>query len=361
MGLLKAVHGAVGSVLEEQWKEFYLCDELSDNTLLVPGHKLVGKRSANTRTDDNVLTNGSVLSVADGQCVLVVKQGKVIDFCREPGEHIFEDPEQAGLKGFFQEVGRRVAFGGGDIQPVIYRVYYLNVKEIMGIPFRTPSPVPFLVCDKQSGLDLDSGVMVSGCFSCRVSDPILLYKSLIGNVSRRFTRDAVNTQMQAELVSSLQPALEALSRQHIAPHRLSEQVPALEEALRRQMNEGWCGQHGLELGSFALDSCRVVDQKTVQHAQFTTILKDPATAAAAVTGAAAQAMTAAAMGKGAVPVMAVPKTIPGTPWKCSCGTTSDRKFCPECGRPRPTSWRCSCGQLNNSRFCQICGAKKPAQ
>ena len=74
MGLLKAVHGAVGSVLEEQWKEFFVCDALRDDTLLVRAHKHIGKYSANTRKDDDVLTNGSVLSVADGQCVLVVKQ-----------------------------------------------------------------------------------------------------------------------------------------------------------------------------------------------------------------------------------------------------------------------------------------------
>ena len=188
MGVIKAVHGAVGSVLEEQWKEFFQCDALSDDTLLVQAHKRIGARSANNRKDDDYLSNGSILCVADGQCVLVVKQGKIIDFCRTPGEHIFEDPEQSGFKGFFREVGKRVAFGGGDIQPTVYRVYYMNVKEITGNPFRTPEPIPFRVRDRESTIDLDSDVLLGGLFSYRVSDPVKLYKTIIGNVKGRFSR-----------------------------------------------------------------------------------------------------------------------------------------------------------------------------
>ena len=165
MGILKAAVTAAHSVKEEMWREFFCCDTMTDDVILLRGVKRVSKYSANTREDDNMLTNGSILSVADGQCVLVVKQGKVIDFCQEPGEHVFEDPEQAGLKGYFREVCRRIAFGGGDIQPTVYRVYYMNTKEITGLSFQTREPVPFRVRDEKTGLDLDSGLRLSGCFS----------------------------------------------------------------------------------------------------------------------------------------------------------------------------------------------------
>ena len=362
MGLIKAVHGALGSVLEEQWKEIFWCDAMNDGTLLIRGTKRVGKNSANTRMDDNVLTNGSLLCVADGQCVLVVKQGKVIDFCREPGEHVFEDPEQAGLKGFFQEVGRRVAFGGGDIQPVVHRVYYLNVREIPGNPFLTPAPIPFRVKDPVSGLDLDSSVLLGGLYSYRVSDPVLLYRTIVGNVEGRFTREEIRGHLDAELMTCLQPALAALSQAGLRPEDLPSHVPELCEALRDKMNEGWCGEHGLELGELAIDTLRVRDSELVQSVQHTAMLKDPAAAAAFLTQATASAMSAAAASGGsrAVPVAAVSGSAkPKEPWKCVCGAVSEGAFCPDCGRPRPAEWVCVCGRKNKGRFCQDCGRKKP--
>ena len=294
MGLLKAVHGAVGSVLEEQWKEFFRCDALDDETLMVRAYKQTGKRSANTRKDDDVLTNGSILSVADGQCVLVVKQGKVVDFCREPGEHIFEDPDQRGLKGFFKEVGRRVAFGGGDIQPVVYRVYYMNTKEITGIPFSSRSPIPFRVKDGSSALDLDSGVSLSGCFSYRVSDPVKLYKTIIGNISGRFSRAELNAHLQADVNASLQSALGSLAGRGLRPSQLPAHTEQLCEALRQQMADRWSGQHGLEIVSLALDGFKSEDGALLQSAQYASMLKDPRSAAAVLTQATAEAMTSAA-------------------------------------------------------------------
>ncbi len=292
MGILKAVHGAVGSVLEEQWKEFFCCSALSDDTILVRAHKQIGKYSANTRKDDEFLTNGSVISVADGQCVLVVKQGKVIEFCREPGEHVFEDPEQRGLKGFFKEVGRRVAFGGGDIQPVVYRVYYMNVKEITGVPFRSAGPIPFRVRDGVTSLDLDSSVRLSGCFSYRVSDPVKLYKTVIGNVSGRFGREEINSHMRADLCACLQTALGRMAEQGLRPSQLPERTPELCDALRELMNGRWSGEHGLELVSIAMDSFRAEDGELIQSAQHAAMLTDPQMAAATLTQATAEALEA---------------------------------------------------------------------
>ena len=232
MGILKAVTGAMKSVLDEQWREFFSCDAIGSDWLLVRGKKRIGPRSANTRVDDDVLTNGSILAVADGQCVLVVKQGKVIDVCAEPGEHIFEDPEQGGVKGFFREVGRRVCFGGGDIQPTVYRVYYLNVLEITGIPFETPAAIPLRVRDPVTGMDLDSSVRLSGCCSYRVSDPVKLYKTVIGNVRGNFSRREIDSHIRADLIKALQSALAACAAAGIRPSRLPAHVPDLCEALR---------------------------------------------------------------------------------------------------------------------------------
>lgn len=336
MGVLKATITAVQSVKEEMWREFFYCDAMSDDTILLRGVKRIGKYSANTRKDDDVLTSGSILSVADGQCVLVVKQGKVVDFCREPGEHVFEDPDQKGIRGFLREVGERVAFGGGDVQPTVYRVYYMNTREITGLPFRTLEPVPFRVRDEKTGLDLDSALELRGRFSYRVADPVKLYKAVIGNVTGCFTREDLAAHLRASLLQGLQPALAELSGLGLRPSGIPERVPELCEALRERMNAGWCGEHGLELAGLALDSCVITDGELVQSAQEAAVLTDPAMAAATLTQAAAEAMqAAAAAGSRAVPPAAVP--VPGDrrPWVCACGQRNDSPFCRGCGAGRP--------------------------
>jgi membrane protease subunit (stomatin/prohibitin family) len=311
---------------------------MNDDAILVRGEKRVGPRSANTRMDDNVLTNGSILCVADGQCVLVVKQGKLIDVCREPGEHIFEDPEQGGLKGFFREVGRRVAFGGGDIQPVVYRVYYLNVKEITGVPFRLRTSLPYRVRDQRTGLDLDSGLRLGGCFSYRVEDPEKLYKTVIGNVSGRFSRRELEDHLRAELTACFQPALAEQAAKGQRPWELPGQVPALCEALEERLKTGWWGEHGLALVSVAFDAPDVGDAALLQSTQHAAMLQDPALAGAALTQAAAEALPAAARSAGsrAIPVSAAGlQGDPRTPWTCVCGQENDSPFCRGCGRRRP--------------------------
>lgn len=356
MGIIKAVTGALHSVKEEMWREYFYCDTMSADTLLLRAEKRVSKYSANTRKDDNMLTNGSILSVADGQCVLVVKQGKVIDCCQEPGEHIFEDPEQRGVKGFFKEVGKRIAFGGGDIQPTVYRVYYLNTKELTGLSFQTRKLVSFRVRDAQTGLDLDSAVRISGCFSFRIADPVKLYKLLIGNVSGCYTRADLTAQLQTSLTSDLQPALARLSALGIRPSEIPAHVPELCEALREQMNAGWCGAHGLELVSLALDSCALADTELVQSAQWAKPLTDPAMAAAVLTQATAEALPAAAANSA------------GTGFGAAVLTQGPAAAAADSTRPAPavtpirrdrTPWVCVCGQQNDSPFCRACGSKRP--
>lgn len=363
MGLLKAAHGAVHSVLQEQWKEFFSCPALPDDTLLVRGRKQIGPRSANNRVDDEVVTNGSVICVADGQCVLVVKQGKVIDVCTEPGEHIFEDPEQGGVKGFFREVGNRIAFGGGDIQPTVYRVYYMNTKEITGLAFRTDSPLVLRMKDEKTGLDLDVSASLSGCFSYRVSDPVKLYRTIIGNVNGKFTRDQLSGQMRAELMKYLQPAMEQLTAEGIRPHQLPGHVPELCQALQEKMNGGWCGAHGVELWSVAIQEVGSPDAGLIRSTQAASILRDPRMAAAKLTQAVSEALPAAAAAPGPrtpPPAVLLRQPSKGSAWRCACGTVSDRGFCPDCGKPRPAEWICVCGSRNTGRFCRDCGEKRPS-
>ena len=152
MGLIKAALGAAGGVLADQWKEYFYCESLPADVLAVKGKKRVSGSSSNTSGSDNIISNGSVIAVADGQCMIIVEQGKVVDVCAEPGEYtydmstepsIFSGDLGTSIKSVFMNMGKRFTFGGEA--PKDQRVYYFNTKELMGNKYGTPNPVPFHV------------------------------------------------------------------------------------------------------------------------------------------------------------------------------------------------------------------------
>ncbi len=299
MGLIRAVAGAMDSVLQEQWKEFISCDAMGQEILLRRAHKTISDGGANSRRNDNVLTNGSLLVVADGQCVIVTSQGRIVDVCSEPGEHIFIDPNRpGGVKGFFRDVWERVGFGGEDVQPVTHRVYYVNLLEIMGNPFVTPAPIPFRISDKNIPVDADLSVMIEGMYSYRVSDPVKLYKAMTGNVASAYSRSGLQRPMTSALLTALQSALPRLGDSGLRPHSLPEHIPELTKALRDAMEKGWAGEHGLELCSIAVSSLKVMNAAGITVLQRVAVFRDPTMAAAHLTGAAADAMQAAAANPG---------------------------------------------------------------
>ena len=121
MGLIKAALGATGGVMADQWKEYFYCEAIPSDVLAVKGKKKVTGRSSNTKGDDNIITNGSVIAIADGQCMLIVEQGKVVDVCAEPGEYTYDMSTEPSIfygdlgenvKNVFMNIGKRFTFGG---------------------------------------------------------------------------------------------------------------------------------------------------------------------------------------------------------------------------------------------------------
>ena len=257
--------------------------------LPLPAVKHVGARSTNTRSNDNIITNGSILSIADGQCVIVTSQGKVIDVCDEPGEHRFYDENHpGGVGGFVQDVASRVGFGGGDVQPIRHHIYYVNTKECVGVRFDTPAPFAIAVRDEAIGADLDLGAMIGGMFSYRVAEPVTLYKHVVGNIEDVYQRKHLNELLSLMVLSVLPEALSELIGGGIRPHELPFHAPALREAVTARLKEPFLTKYGLEIVSLAFHTLIVSDLKTLSSAQFAAINRDPTMAAAttadAITG-----------------------------------------------------------------------------
>ena len=430
MGLIKAALGSAGGVMADQWKEYFYCEALAENVMAVKGQKRTSGRSSNTKGSDNIITTGSVIAVADGQCMMIVEQGKIVEFCAEPGEFVFDASTEptifAGSLGkslldTFKTMGKRFTFGGEA--PKDQRVYYFNTKELVGNKYGTPSPVPFRVVDQRAGIDIDIGIRCFGEYSYRISDPMLFYTNVCGNVTDGFTRDRLDGQLKTELLTALQPAFAKISEMGIRYSALPGHTMELADALNEVLSSKWRDLRGLEIVSFGVSSVKASeeDEQMLKEMQRNAAFMDPTRAAAHLVGAQASAMQAAANNQGAGPAMAFmgmnmagnaggmnaqnlyqmgaqqaqqtqqaapaasgwtcacgqagitgkfcpncgkPKPVP-TPagsWKCACGATATGKFCPECGKPKPAddSWTCVCGAVNKGKFCAECGKPKPA-
>jgi len=308
MGIIQAAVYSAKDVANEQWKEFFYCDSIADEILLVRGVKRVSEKSANNRMDDEVITPGSVIAVADGQGALAVSQGKVIASYMEPGEHVYENPEQpGGIKGFLKETGNRISFGGG-VQTNTQRIYYFNTKEIRGIPFSARIPKTL------TGMDLQSASSVGGVFSYRVCDPAVFYKMVTGNVALRYERSRLNSQLVSELVTSLATAF--AKTQIPAMSEIGLHVDDLIEVLKADLNEIWRQKRGLELLSIAFDSWAFDGADAIANVQMTKVF------AAGNPSASLTGKTPADSGSSAS-------------WTCRCGHVCTTNFCPECGSKMP--------------------------
>lgn len=392
MGLIKAGIGAIGGTLADQWKEFFYCDALPADVLVTKGQKRTSSRSSNTKGNDNIISNGSGIAVADGQCMIIVEQGKVVDLCAEPGQYTFDTSTEpsiftgklgTSLKETFKTIGKRFTMGGDTGKD--QRIYYFNTKEIIDNKFGTPNPIPFRVVDKNINLDIDVAVRASGVYSYKIADPMLFYANVCGNVEQEYTRENIDTQLKTEFVSALQPAFGKLSDLGLRPNQIVTHNTELEDAMNEALSSKWQQLRGIKVVTVALGSVTLPDEdaELIKNAQHAAILRDPTMAAATLTGAQADAMRAAAAnengamagfmgmgmamnaagGMGTQNLYAMGQQQQNAPvqggWTCACGAVNTGNFCQNCGKPKSTDWTCECGTVNSGNFCQNCGKPKP--
>lgn len=411
MGLIKAALGAAGGILADQWKEYFYCEALPVNILAAKGQKRATARGSN-RGGDNIISNGSVIAVADGQCMLIVEQGKVVDVCAQPGEYTYDASTEPSvfcgdlsetIPAVLKNIGKRFTFGGEA--PKDQRVYYFNTKELVGNKYGTPTPVPFRVVDQRAGIDLDISIRCFGEYSYRVTNPVLFYTNVCGNVETSYDRAQIESQLRTELLTSLQPAFAKISDMGIRYSSLPGHTAELAKTLNEVLSAQWRDLRGLEIVSFGVSSVKASeeDEKTIKDMQREAAYMDPTRLAARLGNAQADAMRAAASNQGAGPAMAFmgmnmaqgagganvqnlyqmgqqqaaqQQAVQQPPqsaapaadgWTCAkCGRTGNTgKFCAECGAPKPApaadGWTCpKCGAVNKGKFCAECGAKKPA-
>ena len=393
MGLIKAGAGALDGTLADQWKEFFYCDALDKEVLAQKGEKRISGRSSNTKASDNIISSGSGIAVADGQCMMIVEQGKVVEVCAEPGEYTFDSSTEPsifsgslgqGILNTFKTIGRRFTFGGDTGKD--QRVYYFNTKEIIDNKFGTPNAVSFRVVDAKVNLDIDVSLRCNGLYSYKIVDQLLIYTNVCGNVEKEYLREEIDDQLRTEFVSALAPSLGKLSALEIRPNQIVTHMRELEEAINTELKEKWAETRGLEVVSIAMNPPTLPpeDAELIKNIQKNAVLRDTSMAAATLTQAQADALKTAAgnengammgfMGMGMAAnaganlntqqlyamAQAQKEQAPKDGWKCSCGAVNTDNFCSNCGSKKPDGGFCSnCGAKveAGAKFCHKCGNK----
>lgn len=303
MGLIKAIHGSFNGVMADQWKEYFYCESMPEDVLVTKGQKRITSRSSNRHGSDNVITNGSVIAVADGQCMILVDQGAVTEICAQPGEFLYNSSTQPsifygglgkGIVNSFKQFGKRIGFGGEV--PQDQRIYYFNTKELVGNKYGTHNSIPVRIVDQRAGIDLDVSIKCYGEYSYKISDPILFYHNVCGNVEELFMRDTIDGQLKAELLTALQPAFSKISGQGIRYSQLPDHADDIAAALQDILSQKWNKLRGITLVSFGISSIKADDQdeRMIKDMQRNSAYRDPTLAAATLAGAQADAMRGAA-------------------------------------------------------------------
>lgn len=417
MGLLRAAETSFKTLLGDQWREYFYCNSLDNDTLIVKGEKRVGEKSSNTKGAENIISNGALIAVNDGQCMIIVEQGAIVEVCAEPGEFVFDSSTEPSifygnlgenLVNSFKTFVKRFSFGGDTAKD--QRIYYFNTKEIIGNKYGTANPIPFRVYDKNIDLDVEIALRAHGEFAFRMMDPILFYKNLAGNVENSYKKEKIESQLRSELLTKLQPAFARIAETGVRYYQITAHTDELGKILNEMLSKSWGEHYGIEITAFGMSSVTAPEEdvEMIKEMQKNAVYRNPTMAAANLTSAQADAMRAAASNENAGPMMAFAgmnianqaggfnagnlyamganqNGAQGSPagngaasagnpsaqaeasqaavgWTCTkCGHEHNLgKFCSECGTAKEEEWICpECGHAGNlGKFCSECGHKK---
>ena len=418
MGLVRAAGAALSTMMGDQWREYFYCNALDNDTLMLKGEKRIGPKSSNTKGADNIISNGALIAVNDGQCMIIVEQGAIVEVCAEPGEFVFDSSTEPSI--FYGDLGenlvnsfktfvKRFAFGGDTAKD--QRIYYFNTKEIIGNKYGTANPVPFRVLDKNIDLDIEIALRAHGEFTFRLMDPILFYKNLAGNVEKDYKKQEIESQLRSELLTKLQPAFARIAETGVRYYQITAHTDELGQILNELLSKSWGEHYGIEMTAFGISSVTAPEEdiEMIKQLQKNAVYRNATMAAANLTAAQADAMRAAASNESTGPMMAFAgmnmanqvggfnagnlyamgaeqqnaaaanaNTSAGNAespapaaagvsaaandWTCpKCGHEHNNgKFCSECGRAKTEDWTCpECGHTGNKgKFCSECGHKK---
>lgn len=341
MGLFGAAKGAVDGVLADQWKELISARTMSNDELQIEGFAQVSGKSSNTKRDANLITDGSIIMLGVGEVALAVENGEVLEIYTKTGENIFHSQRSksifsgASAKDLSKDAVERFTYAGG-FAPVVQKVFYINIREIMGVEFELSEGVPVRVVDENTGQDMDCSLVGNGIFSYRIVKPDVFYKNVSGNRSMFSTYD-LESQMKSEILKLMLDRIGKLTADGARAFQISELIPEICNSVISEMNEFLVENRGIAICSMALPHCslRGRDMSITKQLQHIAVFKDGY-----------YADNSSVMEKQR-------QRILGSYLKTSTKSDLYNKI-----KATSDSWQCNCGKMNTGKFCEECGHPK---
>ncbi len=397
MGIIKAVAGAVGGSLADQWLEVIEADSMSDTTVFTKGVKVRrdDRRNVNVKGTDDTISNGSVIHVYPNQFMMLVDGGRVVDYTAEEGYYIVDDSSLPSLfNGQFgdtiKESFNRIKFGG--VTPKAQKAFFVNLQEIKGIKFGTPNPLNYF----DNFYNAELFLRTHGTYSIKITDPLLFFREAVPRDQQRVEIEDINEQYLSEFLEALQTTMNQMSVDGIRISHVASRGREVSQYMANTLDEAWKEMRGFEIQAVGIASISYDDEskELINMRNKGAMLGDPSVREGYVQGSIARGLEAAGSNEGGAgatfmgmgigmqagggfmgmasqtnlqqmqqqqqaqqPVQAVAPAAGS--WTCSCGSVNAGKFCPECGNQKPEASFCpNCGNnLGNksAKFCPECG------
>lgn len=400
MGLIKAATSTIGGGLADQWLEIIEPADMGQTTVMTKGVAVRqdDRRGSNKKGTKDVITDGSVVHVYPNMMMLLVDGGKVIDFTAEEGYYTVKNDSapsmfQGSLKEAIAETFDRFKYGG--VTPQKQQVYYINLQEIKGIKFGTPTPLNYF----DNFYNAELFLRAHGTYSIKITDPILFFANAVPRNLEQVEISDINEQYLQEFLTALQTTINQLSANGERISYVPSKSMELSKYMSNVLDENWRELRGMEIVAVAVASISYTDDSTelINMRNKGAMLGDPSIREGYVQGSVARGMEAAGsnesgagnaffgMGMGmntggsylsqaseTNQQQAQQQQAQGETWTCpKCGTENSGKFCSNCGEPKPATqsaaagpkiqMKCSeCGEvvdLSNGvpKFCPHCG------
>lgn len=408
MGIIRAITSAIGGGLGDEWLEVYESDYMGPTTITAPG-VVVRKndpRNSNKKGTADTISNGSLIQVKEGQFMLLVDGGKVIDYSGEAGYFKVDNSSMPSL--FNGELGdslketfNRVRFSGST--PYKQTTYFLNMQEVRGLKFGTPAPVNYY----DNFYNAELFLRAHGSYTIRITDPLKFYIQVADHDADSSIDVAdMSEQYRNEFLTAFQTALNKMSADGERISFVLSRGDQLAEYMQDVLDEKWQALRGFQVESVAIASISYDEesQKLINMRNQGAMLSDASIREGYVQGSIARGLESAGSneagaGQGFFGMGVGMSTIGGGFGTFSQnnaeqirqqqagqgkGTVASVPATPSTGNTDPSavqgnagvettvvgaatgaatasaSWTCpQCGTQNSGKFCTECGTKKP--
>lgn len=410
MGLIKLAGDVIGSatgalggaVNAAMFKEYFESGDMSDGILMKRADRIVTAGSKNTRSDDNLITSGSVIDVQEGQCMIIVESGKIVEFCAEPGPYKYDSSASPSLfygdnKGLKAAAGEFLAqWSAGGQRLTTQRVYFINLGELIAQPIKWGcGDVPFhhaqVYRATGSVLEMDMTLKVNGQATVKIDDPVKFFKVIgaqkVGSDTKAIIRvndDGILSNLKAGLVDHISTAISNISYEQQIPYTaIKSKDKDIKAYINNELANEWGGQRGFVIANLNINAPVPSDKnrEDLENLQNSFNISQNTVAAnydiqktmargveAAGQNGGAAGLFGVGMGMGAVgagnwgnlqgqtPAQVNPQPPMGPAPAAPVYATA----APAAAPAPADAWTCpTCGATMTGNFCHNCGSKKP--